>query len=48
MGLQALWEGSEEAVGVEGLGVVVGGLRRFSGRGEDGRVCRVLGGMGRL
>ena len=35
MGLQALWEGSEEAEGVEGLGLVEGELRRFVGEGKS-------------
>lgn len=36
VGLQALFEGSEEAVGVKGLGLVREGLKKFSGRNGDG------------
>ena len=37
VGLQALFEGSEEAKNVEGMGVCRGRLRRFDGMGSGGR-----------
>lgn len=33
LGFQMLWEGSEEAVGVQGLGVLSGQVRKFTGAG---------------
>jgi len=39
LGLQALFQGSEESPGVEGLGVFEGSVKRFDG-GADAHVCQ--------
>ncbi len=39
LGLQALFQGSEESPGVEGLGIFEGSVKRFDG-GADALVCR--------
>ncbi|KAJ9474024.1 Imidazole glycerol phosphate synthase hisHF [Pseudozyma hubeiensis] len=46
IGLQTLFEGSDEAPGVEGLGVVPGIVSRFSAYEQDGKVKKSVPQMG--